>query len=387
MASRQGVQRYDARVERIEPAGVVTAPSLATHLKVQGPFQRARVELSWPIDNAGSSLPILQTMLLGNQIGMRRLTGIRLERIDLPASLVAQTPCPQFGIEGTRRLAHVWNRPLLGCIVKPNIGLTPEQTAEAVRVLAEGGMDFIKDDELLANPPYSPVLERARRVLRVLDEFADKTGKKVMYAFNISDEVDQMRRHHDHIVALGGTCVMVNLNGVGLSGVTALRRHSQVPIHGHRAGWAALTRADLLGMDFQPYQALFRLAGVDHLHVSGLGGKFWEDESSVLASAADILTPLGGDADNRAMPVFSGGSTVLDVAPTYQGVGTQDLIYVCGSAIQNHPNGLAAGCRSMKLAWEAAEAGVSLSDRATTSPDLASAIEAAHAQRAAVKVR
>ena len=91
------------------------------------------------------------------------------------------------------------DRPLIGTIIKPSVGLTPEQTAELVRALAEAGVDFVKDDELIASPPYSPVETRAQAVLRVLDDHAQRTGKKVMYAFNISGETRRDAappRHH-----------------------------------------------------------------------------------------------------------------------------------------------------------------------------------------------
>src|SRR5205807_2547284 len=98
----------------------------------------------------------------------------------------------------------------------------------------------------------------------VLRAYADRTGKQVMYAFNITDDLDAMKRHHDTVLAERGNCVMVSLNSVGLVGVAALRRHSQVVIHGHRNGWGMLTRCPGLGIAFPAYQKLWRLAGVDH---------------------------------------------------------------------------------------------------------------------------
>jgi ribulose-bisphosphate carboxylase large chain len=92
-----------------------------------------------------------------------------------------------------------------GTIIKPSIGLTPEQTANLVEGLAEAGIDFIKDDELMADPPHSPFDRRVDAVMRVLNRHADRTGKKVMYAFNLSDELDAMLRHYDKVVASGGT--------------------------------------------------------------------------------------------------------------------------------------------------------------------------------------
>src|SRR6185295_18406891 len=107
---------------------------------------------------------------------------------------------------------------------KPSVGLSPAATAQLVRTLAEAAIDFIKDDELMANPPHSPLSERVSAVMEVVHAVADRTGRKVMVAFNITDQLDRMLAHHDAVVAAGGTCVMVSVNHVGLAGVEFLRR-------------------------------------------------------------------------------------------------------------------------------------------------------------------
>ena len=118
---------------------------------------------------------------------------------------------------GTRQTVGCANgRPLIGTIIKPSIGLSPQDTADLVAQLAGANIDFIKDDELMANPPHSPLDKRVDAVMKVLNAHADHTGKKVMYAFNISDEIDPMlrdiMRRCDHRAA---GAVMVSLNSVG----------------------------------------------------------------------------------------------------------------------------------------------------------------------------
>src|SRR5690606_1969361 len=157
--------------------------------------------------------------------------------ISLPPSFGARYQGPQFGIAGTRRLSGVADGPLIGTIVKPSVGLSPDDTAELVGRLADGGIDFIKDDELQADGPHCPFEARAGAVMAVIDRHADRTGKKVMFAFNVTGDLDEMRRHHDLVLSAGGTCVMASLNSVGLVGMIELRRHSQLPIHAHRNGW------------------------------------------------------------------------------------------------------------------------------------------------------
>jgi ribulose-bisphosphate carboxylase large chain len=263
-------------------------------------------------------------------------------------------------VAGTRRLSGVFDRPLIGTIIKPSVGLSPAATAGVVDALAEGGIDFIKDDELQADGPHCPFDERLRAVMKVINTQAECTGRKVMYAANITGEIDEMRRRHDLVVAARGTCVMVSMNSIGLPALKVLRDHAQVAIHGHRNGWGLLGRSPAIGMSFVAYQKFWRLAGIDHTHVNGLRNKFCEDDASVIASARECLTPMF-DIPGRGceiMPVFSSGQTSAQVPETWRGLGSVDLIHAAGGGIMGYPNGVAAGVRSLRDAWEAAVAGV-----------------------------
>jgi len=118
------------------------------------------------------------------------------------------------------------------------------------------------------------VAERIEAVTRVVNMHADKTGKKVMYAANITGEIDEMLERQERVEALGGTCVMVSLNSIGLPGLDVLRRAGGVAIHGHRNGWGIYGRSPAVGMSYVAYQKFWRLAGADHMHVNGLSNKF-----------------------------------------------------------------------------------------------------------------
>jgi ribulose-bisphosphate carboxylase large chain len=349
--------RYGARVERLTPLDVTDTPSLpGCRIPPDAPrpprYQRAEMVLSFPFENMGANLPTLVATVCGNLYELSDHSGLKLLDLELPEAFAERYPGPQFGIAGTRRLSGVYDRPLIGTIVKPSVGLSPQQTATLVSELAEAGLDFIKDDELMADPPHSPLQERVAAVMEVINAHADRTGKKIMFAFNITDELDAMKRHHDTVLAANGTCVMVSLNSVGYPAVSALRRYSQLPIHGHRNGWGMITRCPALGMEFTAYQKLWRLAGVDHLHVNGLQNKFWEPDDSVMKSIHACLTPLfGGYA---VMPVVSSGQWAGQAPETYRRAGSLDLMYLAGGGIMAHPGGPAAGVRSIRQAWEAA---------------------------------
>lgn len=369
-------ERSRARVARIDSLPPMLAPTLESAYVARrgdaGVFHRADIEIAFPIENVGPNLPTLLATVAGNLFELGEVTALRLLDIDLPADFAAAFPGPAFGVEGTRRLAGVHGRPIIGTIVKPSIGLTASQTADLVDALCAAGIDFIKDDELIADPPYEPFEQRLAAVMPVLHRHADRLGRMPMYAINISGSMDDMLRRHDAVLRAGGTCVMVSINWVGFAGVEHLRRHAQLPIHGHRNGWGAFTRHPGLGFSFEAYQKLWRLAGIDHLHVNGIRSKFWESDESVIRSALSCLAPFAGLAP--LMPVFSSGQWAGQAPDLYRQLRSTDLMHLAGGGIIGHPDGTACGVQSMREAWEAAVAGADLQAYAASRPALQRAL-------------
>lgn len=363
--------RHGAVVESVREIDQSKTPALPGS-RFKGPrnvlFRRGDIRVSWPVENVGHNLPTLVSTVGGNLFELSQFSGLRLQDIELPPSFAKAFPGPRFGAAGTRKLTGVEGRPLIGTIIKPSVGLSPKQTADLVATLAEAGIDFVKDDELMANPPHSPFRERLAAVSNVINRHADKTGKRVMVAYNITDELDAMRANYDAVVAAGGTCAMISLNSVGLVATKAICDRGALVIHGHRNGFGAINRHPLLGLDFVAYHKLFRLAGVDQHHVNGIANKFWEDDESVVRSMQACAEPfLGGPA---VLPVVSSGQTGLQAPETYRRTQTIDLLYQAGGGILAHPAGPAAGVAALRQAWEAAVSGVALADYAELHSEL-----------------
>ncbi|QQE81407.1 ribulose-bisphosphate carboxylase large subunit family protein [Alicyclobacillus sp. SO9] len=369
--------RHRARVESVVELESVSTPSLpGTRLRTGGgaaSYKRAKVQISFPFHNTGPSIPNLLATVCGNLYELSQLSGIRLIDLALPEAFADRYRGPQFGVDGTRKLCQVNDRPLIGTIVKPSIGLGPDELRALVRELAYSGIDFVKDDELNANPPYFPLRDRVRLVMEEVNRAAQDTGKQMMYAFNITDDLDRLVDHHDAVVEAGGNCVMVSINSVGLAGVAYLRRHSQVPIHGHRNQWGAMTRYPLLGMEFTAYQKLCRLAGVDHLHTNGVDNKFYESNESVVQSVRECLTPMYGGY--TVMPVLSSGQWGGSAVRSFELMQTTDVLHLAGGGIMAHPDGVRAGVESMKQGWQAALEGRKLEDYARDHEALQRAVE------------
>ncbi len=154
--------RARARVTNIKRLETVDAPSLPGSRPPKGQsgpvkYQRAEITIEFPFDNIGPNLPTLLATVCGNLYELAEHSGLKLLDLELPEDFARRYPGPQFGVAGTRRLAGVQDRPIIGTIVKPSVGLRPEATADLVRTLGEAGIDFVKDDELQAGAPLCRV--------------------------------------------------------------------------------------------------------------------------------------------------------------------------------------------------------------------------------------
>ncbi|WKN41242.1 ribulose-bisphosphate carboxylase large subunit family protein [Tunicatimonas pelagia] len=370
-------EKHAAHIESIEVVGEAAQPSLLGARVPKGvsnpTYQQAKITLSWPIENVGTNLSNLMATVAGNLFELAPFSALKLLDITLPEAFQQAYPGTQFGTLGTRKLIGVDNRPIIGTIIKPSVGLSPEQTAQQVKTLIEAGLDFIKDDELMGDSPHSPFEQRVDAVMDVINRYADQHGKKPMFAFNLSGDIDDMLRRHDYVLQKGGTCVMASLNWVGVSGIAKLRQHSQLPIHGHRNGWGLYARSEAIGLEFPVYQTIFSLAGADHIHTNGIRNKFCETDESVLRSIKACLNPQGGGYP--VTPVISSGQWAEQAHDTYQAIQSVDLMYLCGGGITGHPGGLAAGVRSIQLAWEGAMQGKTIYDLQNDHEEIQQAIE------------
>ena len=367
--------RVAARVLAIRPLADARTPGWPEVVEGHGPLRRADVDIAFPLDAIGTDLSALMTIAIGGVYSIKGMTGIRIVDLKLPQEFKGAHPGPQFGVAGSRKLSGVEGRPIIGTIVKPALGLRPHETAELVGELIESGVDFIKDDEKLMSPAYSPLKDRVAAIMPLILDHEQKTGKKVMYAFGISHaDPDEMMRNHDLVLKAGGNCAVVNINSIGFGGMSFLRKRSGLVLHAHRNGWDILTRNPATGLDFKVYQQFWRLLGVDQFQINGIRVKYWEPDESFVESFKAVSTPLFDETD-CPLPVAGSGQWGGQAPETYQRTGrTTDLLYLCGGGIVSHPGGPAAGVRAVQQAWQAAVADIPLDVYAKDHPELAASI-------------
>ncbi len=366
-------KRFAARVEDIQLLDVADEPSIPGGSIPGKKYQKAKVKVSWSIENFGYNLPVLISTLQGNLYEITQFTGLKLMDFEVPDSFANHFSGPKFGIKGSKLSCGVTDRPMIGTIIKPSIGMSVDETAALVKNLIEAGIDFIKDDELMGSAANSPFEERVKAIMKVIRDNEQKTGKKVMYAFNISDEIDEMQRKYDLIKKEEGSCAMISINSVGLSGTKKICDQGELVIHGHRNGWGMLNRHPMLGIEFPAYQKIQRLAGVDQLHVNGIQNKFWESDDSVVTSIKSCLKPfLGG---KEILPVVSSGQWGGQAVETYRRTQTTDLLYMAGGGILAHPMGPKAGVNALQQAWTGAVDGLSVAETALKYPEFAESVK------------
>ena len=371
LKARVAARVADVRI--LPPAHQASFPDEAGGATV---FHRADVDIDFPLDAVGTDLSALMTIAIGGVFSIKGLTGIRIVGMTLPAEFAAAHPGPQFGIDGSFDLTGVRDRPIIGTIVKPALGLRPHETAEMVGDLIEAGVDFIKDDEKLMSPAYSPLKERIAAIMPKIRDHEQKTGKKVMYAFGISHaDPDEMMRNHDMVLEAGGNCAVINIHSIGFGGLSFLRKRSALVLHAHRNGWDILTRHAGLGFEFSVWQQFWRLLGVDQFQINGIRVKYWEPDESFVRSYRSVTTPLFSQKD-VALPVIGSGQWGGQAPDTIAATGgSTRLLYLCGGGIVSHPDGPGAGVKAVRQAWEAAALGIALDTYAKDHRELARSIE------------
>jgi ribulose-bisphosphate carboxylase large chain len=313
------------------------------------------------------------SVIAGNLFGLGRLEVVRLMDVEFPDPLT-RFKGPKFGIAGVRRMIGSKDRPHVGTIIKPKVGLNPEDTAMVAYQAAIGGVDLIKDDETLTDQKFCPIDRRLPLVMKRLEEAKDETGKEVLYAVNISTRADQIVERALHAIGLGANMVMIDIFTTGFGALQALGEDARVrvPIHVHRTMHAAFTRNPEHGIAMRPLAHIIRMLGADQLHTGTVGGKMSHNAPEVKATIEVLKCACSGM--KQTFPVSSGGLHPGKVAHEIATLGT-DIILQAGGGIHGHPDGTVAGARAMRQAVDAYMDGKSTEEYANDHYELERALK------------
>lgn len=324
------------------------------------------ITVAYPLDlfEAGNTAQLLSS-ITGNVFGLKEITGLRLEDLEFPEVYVRSFPGPALGIDGIRKLTGVADGPLLGSIIKPKLGLSSSEHAEAAMAVWDNGIHFVKDDENLTSMTFDNFYTR-------VDEVTKRIPPNKIHAFNISSSYEEMTKRANYVKERNGNCLMVDILTAGFSGVCGIRnRNYGLMIHGHRAMHAAFTRSRQYGISMLVIAKLARLAGVDSLHTGTVVGKMEGGQEEVVTINDFLRSDWYGL--KTVLPTASGGLHP-GLIPDLVKILGNDMLLNFGGGIHGHPDGPAAGARAVVQALAAAQAGIPLTEAAKTNPDLSRAL-------------
>ncbi|HEY2542539.1 MAG TPA: RuBisCO large subunit C-terminal-like domain-containing protein [Gaiellaceae bacterium] len=264
----------------------------------------ARVTIDFPaLDGECAAEQLLAACIAGEWADRGDVASCRLVEVDWPQGL----PGPAFpAAPGVS----------IGAIVKPALGLTPEEAASVAAELAAGGAVLVKDDELQRSSP-----ERVRAINAAVPD-------DVLYAANVSGT------DADAIVDAGARALMVNAFLVGLGSITRLRAYG-LPIFVHRVGSSFLRRGGSVSVSARVLAELTRLLGADYVQVGSFSPRTFDTGDDVRAQIA---------AARPATAVIGGGVGAENAAEQLELAGTRDgVMLLLGSAAYAHPDGVRAG--------------------------------------------
>lgn len=346
-----------------------------------------KIAYSGELFEAGN-VPQIMSSVAGNIYGMRSVENLRLLDFTLPEKIIKSYNGPSYGVSGVRRILGVSKRPLVGTIIKPKVGLPPGGHAKVAYESWVGGCDIVKDDENLTNQKFNPFEDRIPETLKMRDRAESETKEKKIYMPNVTAETEEMVRRMDYVKQHGGKYVMLDVVTVGFSALQTARKHAEktgLVLHAHRAMHAALTRNKKHGITMLALAKLYRLIGVDQLHVGTAVGKM-EGPAGEVRSIIDEITlkdvPEAGQHLKQhwlnikpVLPVCSGGLHAGHVPELIKITG-MDVVIQAGGGVHGHPDGTIAGAKSMRQAVEAVMDGVPLEEYAKSHVELKRALEA-----------
>lgn len=332
---------------------VLSVERLENDEKLDGFFgkslTRAKIEIAYPAANYSADLPAILTTVFGKL----SLDGeIKLLDLDFVGDIVSHFPGPRFGIGGIRNLLEVHDRPLVMSIFKGVLGKDLNFLGEQLKHQALGGVDLVKDDEILFEQELTPFEQRISKGKEVLTEVYQETGHRTLYAVNLSgktfDLIDKARRAEE----LGADALLFNVFSYGLDVLQAIRESGvRLPIMAHPAFSGAISSSKTYGVSYGLLLGkLVRAAGADFsLFPSPYGSVAIPKEDA--CSIARGLTEQSAEWKS-AFPVPSAGIHPGLVPQLIEDFGT-DCVINAGGGVHGHPDGAIGGGRAFRQAVDA----------------------------------
>jgi 2,3-diketo-5-methylthiopentyl-1-phosphate enolase len=332
--------------------------------------KKAIVQLGFPIGawDVNVNVPMLLLSIAGNFFAFP--TKSRLLDVVIPKKVADEFQGPRFGVPGIRQLLGVNERPLLMHIIKPKMGMTPQQTADQVYQTGLGGADIAKDDEMTSELEICPFEARLEAVMKAIQRVERETGHKMLYLISITDEVDRINEKARKAVAMGANGLLLAYS----AGPSALRVLTDdpkvnVPVLLHVSHMLNL----LPTINFPVLAKLCRLCGADFMLTpcqwSSIPVASLEEALRVNQILHAPFYHMKATMPNPAAGIYPGAvpMLMLDNGP--------DILISAGGGMLGHPMGYQAGARAFRQAIDATMNDVPIQVAANDQPELMAALQ------------
>lgn len=332
---------------------------------------KAHITVSYPSANFSADLPAILTTVFGKL----SLDGkIKLLDLDFEEALLKQFPGPRFGIEGIRGLLNAHGRPLVMSIFKGVIGRDLNYLTAQLRQQALGGVDLVKDDEILFDNPLTPFEQRITAARAVLQEVYAETGHRTLYAVNLSGRTSQLRDKARRARELGADALLFNVHAYGLDVLQEIAEDRDIglPLMAHPAFSGAFTSSPSYGVAAPlALGKLTRYAGADFsLFPSPYGSVAMEKTAALALGKQLTLTSLV----KQTFPVPSAGIHPGLVPLLVNDFGIDSIINA-GGGVHGHPDGAAGGGKAFRQAVDAVLQNQTLENASLQHRELKTALE------------
>ena len=332
---------------------------------------KAHITVSYPSANFSADLPAILTTVFGKL----SLDGeIKLLDLDFEENLLKQFPGPRFGISGIRGLLNAHGRPLVMSIFKGVIGRDLNYLTAQLRQQALGGVDLVKDDEILFDNPLTPFEQRITAARAVLQEVYAETGHRTRYAVNLSGRTSQLRDKARRARELGADALLFNVHAYGLDVLQEIAEDRDIglPLMAHPAFSGAFTSSPSYGVAAPlALGKLTRYAGADFsLFPSPYGSVAMEKTAALALGKQLTLTSLV----KQTFPVPSAGIHPGLVPLLVNDFGIDSIINA-GGGVHGHPDGAAGGGKAFRQAVDAVLQNQTLENASLQHRELKTALE------------
>nr|YP_009725657.1 ribulose-1,5-bisphosphate carboxylase/oxygenase large subunit [Allium cyathophorum var. farreri]QHQ72511.1 ribulose-1,5-bisphosphate carboxylase/oxygenase large subunit [Allium cyathophorum var. farreri]UNB14978.1 ribulose-1,5-bisphosphate carboxylase/oxygenase large subunit [Allium cyathophorum var. farreri] len=350
------LDRYKGRCYHIEP--------------VIGEETQFIAYIAYPLDLfEEGSVTNMFTSIVGNVFGFKALRALRLEDLRIPPAYSKTFQGPPHGIQVERDKLNKYGRPLLGCTIKPKLGLSAKNYGRAVYECLRGGLDFTKDDENVNSQPFMRWRDRFLFCAEAIYKAQAETGEiKGHYLNATAGTCEEMIKRAVFARELGVPIVMHDYITGGFTANTSLAhycRDNGLLLHIHRAMHAVIDRQKNHGMHFRVLAKALRMSGGDHIHSGTVVGKL-EGEREITLGFVDLLRDDFIEKDRSrgifftqdwvsmpgVIPVASGGIHVWHM-PALTEIFGDDSVLQFGGGTLGHPWGNAPGAVANRVALEA----------------------------------